>query len=153
MNKFDIKLIFEVLKTGKVLKVLWYSRLFKKLEEDVLGFPLYFWQKQYIVGAPDSIVPRERACGKTTAHILRQILHLDGTGFFNGVIDSAFIETDSYLNIYPIKAKFYRRFYLDCFVKIYYLIEQAGIKHQKYNICRYYATYTTTTHIIRGKRR
>ena len=145
MNKFDVKLIFGVLKTDKVLKVLWYSRLFKKLEEDVLGFPLYFWQKQYIVGAPDSVIPAKRRCGKTTAHILRQILCLDRK-IFKGWLSSANIETDNDPNPYQIKSGYYRRFYLDTFNKIYYLVSNTNIRHQQYILSHKsgYHTFTAT---------
>lgn len=44
--------------------------------EVVLGFKLHDWQKKYILGISDER-PSERACGSTTAWILRLLLEAD----------------------------------------------------------------------------
>lgn len=58
------------------LKLTRYFFLFKRVEK-ALGFKLYRWQKELIIGKAGN-APMERKCGFTTAHILRNLLAVDG---------------------------------------------------------------------------
>ena len=66
----------------KEIKIIRYFFLFRKVEKNVLGFKLHKWQKQLIVGVPCN-APKERKCGYTTAHILSNLLAIDGKEYRN----------------------------------------------------------------------
>ena len=52
-----------------------WNKTFKKVEE-ALGFKLYNWQKEYIRMDCDDM-PSYRACGRTTAFVLRYLLNYE----------------------------------------------------------------------------
>ena len=63
------------------LKLIRYFFLFRRVGK-ALGFKLYKWQKEIIIGEVGN-APAERKCGFTTAHILRNLLAIDGEHYRN----------------------------------------------------------------------
>ncbi len=120
--------INEMFTKAKIHFLIWWHRKTFKTVELALGFKLHSWQKEYIVGGSDDVVPHNRGNGKTTAHILRTILGLNiSRKKRKKAICDYQIDTDAGKWNTP-STEYYRRCYMGEFIRIYTKLKIFGVK-------------------------
>lgn len=120
--------INEMFTKAKIHFLVWCHRKTFKTVELSLGFKLHSWQKEYIVGGSDDVVPCNRGNGKTTAHILRNILgfNISRKKRKKAICDYQ-IDTDAGKWNTP-DTRYYRRHYMGEFISIYTKLKIFGVK-------------------------
>lgn len=110
------------------LKQLKKERQIKKAEK-IMGIRLYDWQREYIKEGSSSRIPQGRRTGRTTAHMLRQLLE-----------DNAPIEV-RLPNLRMITdeehGREYERIYFHDFLKLREMLVAGGMKIREIKVIRH----------------